>query len=138
MNIAHIHIFCTCSLRQKTENNRSKVETIPPKSETGKGLTYSMNQKNYFLACLSTTDVPLDNSEAERKIRNFVISRKNFVLIDTVNGTNASVILFSLAETAKANNLRPYEYFKYLLEEILVHMDDTIDKFNEHLEKLFP
>lgn len=97
-----------------------------------------MNQKNYLLACLSITDVPLDNSEAERKIRNFVISRKNFVLIDTVNGTNASAILFSLAETAKANNLRPYEYFKYLLEEIPVHMDDMIDKFNEHLEKLFP
>ena len=97
-----------------------------------------MNQKNYLLACLSTADVPLDNSEAERKIRNFVISRKNFVLIDTVNGANASAILFSLAETAKANNLRPYEYFKYLLEEIPVHMDDIIDKFNDHLEKLLP
>ena len=97
-----------------------------------------MNQKNYLLACLSTADVPLDNSEAERKIRNFVISRKNFVLIDTVNGANASAILFSLAETAKANNLRPYEYFKYLLEEIPVHMDDVIDKFNDHLEKLLP
>lgn len=117
---------------------RSKVGTVPPKSETGKGLTYCMNQKNYLLACLSTADVPLDNSEAERKIRNFVISRKNFVLIDTVNGANASAILFSLAETAKANNLRPYEYFKYLLEEIPVHMDDTIDKFNDHLEKLLP
>lgn len=45
---------------------------------------------------------------------------------------------FPLAETAKANNLRPYEYFKYLLEEIPVHMDDIIDKFNDHLEKLLP
>ena len=97
-----------------------------------------MNQKNYLLACLSTADVPLDNSEAERKIRNFVISRKNFVLIDTVNGANASAILFSLAETAKAHNLRPYEYFRNLLEEIPVHMDDIIDKFNDHLEKLLP
>ena len=97
-----------------------------------------MNQKNYLLACLSTADVPLDNSEAERKIRNFVISRKNFVLIDTVNGANASAILFSLAETAKANSLRSYEYFKYLLEEIPAHMGDSVDKFNDHLEDLLP
>lgn len=60
-----------------------------------------MNQKNYLLACLSTADVPLDNSEAERKIRNFVISRKNFVLIDTVNGANASAILFHLRRLPK-------------------------------------
>lgn len=37
-----------------------------------------MNQKNYLLTRLSTTNVPLDNSEAERKIRDFAISRKNF------------------------------------------------------------
>lgn len=117
---------------------RSRIGTVPPKSETGKGLTYSMNQKNYLLACLSTADVPLDNSEAERKIRNFVISRKNFVLIDTINGAKASAILFSLAETAKANNLRPHEYFKYLLEEIPAHMEDPVDKFNDYLENLLP
>lgn len=117
---------------------RSKFGTVPPKSETGKGLAYSMNQKNYLLACLSTADVPLDNSEAERKIRNFVISRKNFVLIDTINGAKASAVLFSIAETAKANNLRPYEYFKYLLEEIPAHMSDPVDKFNDHLEDLLP
>lgn len=95
-----------------------------------------MNQKNYLLACLSITDIPLDNSGDERKIRNFVISRKNFVLIDTVNGTNASAILFSLAETTKANNLRPYEYFKYLLEEISTHMENSLDTLNDRLEDL--
>ena len=116
----------------------SKIGTVPPKSETGKGLSYSMNQKKYLLACLSTADVPLDNSEAERKIRNFVISRKNFVLIDTINGARASAILFSVAETAKANNLRPYEYFKYLLEEISAHLDEPLDKFRDHLEDLLP
>ena len=33
-------------------------------------------------------------------------------------------MLYSIAETAKANHLKPYEYFKYLLEEIPKHMDD--------------
>jgi hypothetical protein len=29
-----------------------------------------------------------------------------------------------MAETAKANGLKPYEYFKYVLDGMLQHMDD--------------
>ena len=45
-------------------------------------------------------DVPLDNSASERKIRRFIISKKNFVQIDTIAGAEARAILFSLSETA--------------------------------------
>lgn len=103
---------------------KSKVGTVPPKSETGKGLSYSINQEKYLLGFLSSANAPMDNSEAERKIRNFVIARKNFVLIDSLAGADASAILFSMSETAKANNLKPYDYFKYLLEELPKHMED--------------
>ena len=53
-----------------------------------------------------------------------MISRKNFVLIDSTAGAEASAILFSMSETVRANNLKPYEYFKYLLEEMPKHMKD--------------
>ena len=36
-------------------------------------------------------------------------------------GAQSSAVIYSIAETARANNLKPYEYFKYLLEEILKH-----------------
>ena len=39
--------------------------------------------------------------------------------IDSKNGVEASAILYSIAETAKANGLKPFEYFKFLLEQIL-------------------
>ena len=39
-------------------------------------------------------------------------------MIDTVNGATSSAIIYSIAETAKANNLKPYDYFEYLLTEI--------------------
>ena len=54
---------------------------------------------------------------------------------DTISGAKASAMIYSLAETAKANNLKPYEYFKYLLEEIPEHMDD---KNTDFVEKLLP
>lgn len=56
-------------------------------------------------------------------------------MIDTVNGATSSAIIYSIAETAKANQLKPYEYFEYLLTEIPKHMDD---KNNNFLEELLP
>ena len=86
---------------------------------------------------LTNPEVPLDNSEAERKIRRFVISRKNFVLIDTIAGAEASAIMFSMSETVRANNLKPYEYFKYLLEEMPKHMKES-HKDMSFLDDLLP
>ncbi len=60
-------------------------------------------------------------------------NKKNWVMIDTINGAKSSAIAYSIAETAKANNLKPYEYFKYLLTEIPEHMDDTDRSFIENL-----
>jgi len=117
---------------------------VPPKSKTGKGITYALNQKKYLLNVLSNPDVPLDNSKAERKIRNFVVSRKNFVLIDSLAGAEASAIMFSMAETLKANGLKAHEYFKYVLTEMPKYMGKNfkdpsfVDDFLPWSDKLPP
>ena len=54
-------------------------------------------------------------------------------MIDTINGAKSSAIIYSIAETAKANNLKPYDYFEYLLTEIPMHMDDTDRSFLDEL-----
>ena len=108
---------------------------ILPQSETGKGFTYCINQEKYLRVFLSNGDVPLDNNATESTIRGFCIGRNNWKLIDTINGAQASAIIYSIAETAKANNLKPYDYFKHLLEEIPKHMDD---KNLDFLEDLLP
>lgn len=54
-------------------------------------------------------------------------------MIDTIAGAESSAIIYSIAETAKANNLKPYDYFEYLLTEIPNHMDDKDLSFLENL-----
>ena len=54
-------------------------------------------------------------------------------MIDTVSGAKASAIVFSLVETAKANNLNVYKYLMHLLTEIPKHLDDTDRSFIEEL-----
>ena len=95
-----------------------KTCSVLPKSETGEGLSYSINQEKYLRAFLDNGDIPIDNSACERAIRPFCVGRKNWNVIDTVDGAQASAIVYSIAETAKANNLKPYQYFEYLLTEL--------------------
>ena len=94
-----------------------------------------MTKNRYLRVFLENGDVPMDNNASERAIRGFCIGKKNWEMIDTVNGATRSAIIYSIAETAKANQLKPYEYFEYLLTEIPKHMDD---KNNNFLEELLP
>ena len=82
------------------------------------------------LAC-----APLELSQKSQFLRLCSIehNRKNWQMIDTINGAKSSAIIYSIAETAKANNLKPYEYFEYLLTEIPKHMDDTDRSFLDDL-----
>ena len=101
--------------------------------KTRSGLKYSLNQEKYLKVFLDNGEVPIDNSATERAIRPFTIGRANWHIIDTVHGAQASAMIYSLVETAKANNLKIYEYLKHLLTEIPKHMDDTDLDFIEAL-----
>lgn len=114
---------------------KSNRDTVPSQSETGKGLAYCVNQEKYLRAFLDDPIIPLDNNAAEISIRSFCVGKHNWHIIDTLQGAEASAIIYSLAESAKANNLKPYNYFKHILEEIPKHQDDKILDF---LDSLLP
>ncbi len=59
-----------------------------------------------------------DNNVVENAIRPFVAGRKNWVFSCTPEGARASACMYSLIETAKANELEPYWYLKYLFENL--------------------
>lgn len=87
---------------------------------TQRAITYALNQERYLREFLNNGIIPLDNSDAERSIRAFCVGKHNWHIVDTSSGAQASGILYSLAETAKANQLKPYEYFKYLFEQLSI------------------
>ena len=106
---------------------------IASKGKLSEAFTYLLNQEKYLRVFLADGDVPMDNNASERAIRGFCIGKKNWEVIDTINGAKTSAIIYSIAETAKANNLKPYEYFEYLLTEIPKHMDKTDRSFLDNL-----
>ena len=112
---------------------KENIPKVPQKSKTWEGFSYSINQEKYLKVFLDDGEVPMDNNAAEQSIRGFCIGKKNWVMIDTVAGAKSSAIIYSIAETAKANSLKPYDYFEYLLTEIPKHLDDTNRSFLDDL-----
>lgn len=97
--------------------------------QTARAIEYCLNQEQYLRVFLKHGDVPMDNNAAERAIRPFTLGRKNWVNIDTVKGAEASAIIYSIVETAKANGLKVYDYLEYLFTVMPEHMDDTDRSF---------
>lgn len=110
-----------------------KKLNVSSKDKFGDAVGYALNQERYLRVFLENGDVPIDNNASERAIRGFCIGKKNWQMIDTINGAKTSAIIYSIVETAKANNLKPYDYIQYILEEIPKHMDDKARSFLENL-----
>ena len=89
---------------------------ITPKSKLGEAVTYIRNQRNYLYNYLLDGRLEASNNIAERSVKPFVISRKNFLFAKTAGGDEGSSIIFSLIETAKENKLNPYRYLAYVLQ----------------------
>ena len=80
-------------------------------------------------------EVEISNNFAENAIRPFVIGRKNWLFSDTVKGAKSSAIIYSLIETAKANNIEPYTYLNLILTD-MQYMGRPFS--NEELESFMP
>ena len=71
-------------------------------------------------------------------MRPFVVERKNWMFHDSIQGAQASAVIYSISETAKLNNLRPYYYFKHLLTELPKHYDKKGNIDSAKLNHLLP
>ena len=91
------------------------LNTIPrPTGKLKDAVTYAQNQKAHLCAFLEHGEIEISNNQVENAIRPFVIGRKGWLFADTSQGAEASAIIYSLMETAKANSLR--------LDDDLLHL----------------
>ena len=109
---------------------------VSASSKLTEALNYSINQEKYLRVFLEDADLPLDNNDAERSIKSFCVGKHSWHIIDSVKGAKSSALLYSIAETAKANNLKPYEYFVYLLTELVKHPRGNVPE--DVIERLTP
>lgn len=87
-------------------------------SALGKAIKYTVGQWPKLVRYIEDGHVSIDNNRAERAIKSLVIGRKNWLFANTPNGADASAMLYSIIETAKANGLILYEYMVQCMKEL--------------------
>jgi transposase len=97
---------------------KTKKKQVLPKSALGQAIAYCLNQWDKLSAFLLDGRLEISNNRGERAIKPFVIGRKNFLFSNTPKGATASAIIYSVVETAKANQLSPFQYLTYLFEKL--------------------
>jgi transposase len=96
----------------------ARVDSTPPKGLLGKAMNYMLKQWPRLILYVEDPHVGLDNNAAENAIRPFAIGRKNWLFAGSPSGAMASATLYSLVETAKANEMEPYRYLRFLFERL--------------------
>ena len=102
----------------------AKKSIVPPKALLGKAIDYALSNWPLLIVYVEDGRLSPDNNAAENAIRPFVLGRKNWLFAGHPRGAEASATFFSLIETAKANDLEPYAYLRYLFEHLPLAQDD--------------
>lgn len=100
-----------------------------------KAITYAINQEQRLRRFLDDGCIPLDNGKSERVIRGYSVGRANWLFADTIAGAKVNALVYSIVETAKANQVNVYCYLKYLFEKVTAAMDS---KDKEFLASMMP
>ena len=102
-------------------------------SKLSKAVNYAQNHRDSLCTYLQDGRCELSNNAAERMAKSYAIGRKASLFHASVAGANASAIIYSLVETAKANNLNVFQYIYTLLLYMPGHKNGS-----EGIEQLLP
>ena len=85
-----------------------------PKGSMGKAISYILERTDTLPKYLDVVEGTPDNNTAERIAKDLAVSRKNWLFSSTVDGADTSCFLYSLIESAKANNIKSQDYLEYI------------------------
>ena len=102
-------------------------------SKLGKAVNYAQNHHDTLMNYLLDGRCEISNNRAERKAKSYAIGRKAFLFHTSEAGAGASAVMYSIVETAKANNLNIFQY----LYTVLLYMPDYMNS-SAGIEQLMP
>ena len=102
-------------------------------NKLGKAVNYAQNHHDTLMNYLLDGRCEISNNRAERKAKSYAIGRKAFLFHTSETGAGASAVMYSIVETAKANNLNIFQY----LYTVLLYMPDYTNS-SAGIEQLMP
>jgi hypothetical protein len=83
---------------------------VEPNSSLGQALRYWLNHWERLTVWLRLPGAPLDNNEAERTLKQFILMRKNSLFFKNEHGAAVGDILASLIQTCRLNGVNAWDY----------------------------
>ena len=110
----HIKPWC-----EKFKARLEKLSPLyPAKGLMTEAIGYSLNNWDSLTAFLQHADLVITNDPVERSIRPFTTGRRNWIFSGGPRGAHASAFMYTLVESAKANDLEPKRYLTMLFEKL--------------------
>ena len=94
-------------------------------------INYSNGCRSYMMNYLKDGACSRSNNLSENSIRPPAVGRKNWLFSDTPAGADTSMKIYSMIETAKANELDPHKYLSFLLKH-----RPSVEMSDDDLEQL--
>lgn len=109
----------------------TSLPKIPGRSQLAVAIRYAITRLKKLEVYLDNGHLEIDNSAAERSMKNLAVGKKNWLFAGSDKGGHRAATIFSLIETAKLNNVNPQSW--------LTHVIDVIQDYpNKQIEDLLP
>jgi hypothetical protein len=106
---------------------------ILPKSPLGKACAYALNNEIALRRYCNDGRLAIDNNISERTLKDFVLSRKNWMFFGSSDAARYSAIIMSVLSSARRHGLNEWEY----LTDVLYRLSDWNPK-RDSLQNLLP
>jgi hypothetical protein len=121
-------------LKDKLLEIKNRKTTLP-KSSLGRAVHYALEQLPSMSNYILDGRYQLDNNFIERVQRYISIARRNSLFCGSHKGAERAALIYSLACSCRLHNINTFEYFKCLLNKLILVTPNTPD---EYLRSLLP
>ena len=96
----------------------SEQGKVAPKSSIGKAIAYTLKLWSRLIGYVEDGDYLIDNNRIENTIRPLALGRKNYLFAGSHNAAQRAAMMYSFFATCKLNDIEPYQWLKYVLDNI--------------------
>jgi len=91
---------------------------VLPSSPIGKAFNYCVERWDNLMNYLQNGMIEIDNNRVENAIRPLALGRKNYLFAGNHEFAQFTAIYYSFFATCKLNDINPYDWFAYVIENI--------------------
>lgn len=115
----------------------AQMKLTLPKSQIGKALAYSQTRWDNLSAYLYNGNLQIDNNLVENAIRPVALGRKNYLFAGSHDAAQRAAMAYTFFANCKKNDVNPYQWLKYVLENIQsINHKNITDLYPHNYKKL--